>query len=47
MGHTLDNLGRDEDAYVEMIQEKQNKILQLNKDLDEQKAKIDRVAKQV
>ncbi len=23
MGHTLDNLSRDEDAYVEMIQEKQ------------------------
>ena len=29
MSHTLDNLCRDEDAYVQMIDEKQNKILQV------------------
>ena len=29
MSHTLDNLCRDEDAYVEMIDGKQNKILQV------------------
>lgn len=47
MSHTLDNLSRDEGAYQEMFEEKQNKILQLNKELDEQKAKLDRVVKQV
>ena len=47
MSRTLDNLTRDEDAYVEMMQEKQNKILQLNKELDEQQTKLDRVDKQV
>ena len=47
MSHTLDNLSRDEDAYVEMIEEKQNKILQLNKELEDQGAKLDRVGKQV
>ncbi|CAH1781534.1 unnamed protein product [Owenia fusiformis] len=46
MSHTLDNLTRDEDAYVEMMQEKQNKVLQVNKELDDQKAKLDRVTKQ-
>lgn len=46
MSHTLDNLSRDEGAYQEMFEEKQNKILQLNKELDEQKAKLDRVVKQ-
>ncbi len=29
MSHTLDNLTQDEDSYVEMIDEKQNKILQV------------------
>ena len=29
MSHTLDNLCRDEDVYVQMIEEKQNKILQV------------------
>ncbi|KAK6195619.1 hypothetical protein SNE40_001008 [Patella caerulea] len=46
MSGTLDNLVRDEDAYVEMIEDKKNKVLQLNKDLDEQRAKLERVAKQ-
>ena len=30
MSHTLDNLCRDEDTYVEVIEEKQNKILQVS-----------------
>ncbi|PVD18338.1 hypothetical protein C0Q70_20887 [Pomacea canaliculata] len=46
MSTTLDNLNRDEDAYVGMIEEKKNKILQLNKDLDDQRAKLERVTKQ-
>ena len=45
MSHTLDNLTRDEDAYVEMIDEKQNKILQLNKELEDQHAKLERCIK--
>lgn len=47
MGNTLETLDRDEGAYVEMMEEKQSKVLQLGKELDDQKAKIDRVAKQV
>ncbi|XP_060558012.1 coiled-coil domain-containing protein 39-like [Ruditapes philippinarum] len=46
MSNTLDNLNRDEDAYVEMVEEKKNKILQLNKELDDQRAKLERVTKQ-
>ncbi|XP_070537855.1 coiled-coil domain-containing protein 39-like [Ptychodera flava] len=46
MSNTLDNLTRDENVYVEMIDEKQGKIAQLNKDLEEQKQKLDRAAKQ-
>ncbi|XP_013414029.1 coiled-coil domain-containing protein 39-like, partial [Lingula anatina] len=46
MSHNLDTLTRDEDAYIEMIQDKQNKILQLNKEMDEQQGKLDRVMKQ-
>jgi len=47
MSHTLDNLSRDEDAYVEMIEEKQNKILQLSKEVEDQGAKLDRAMKQL
>lgn len=46
MSNTLDNLKRDEDAYAEMVDEKKNKILQLNKELHDQRAKIERVTKQ-
>ena len=47
MSSTLDNLSRDEDAYVGMIEEKKNKILQLTKEIDDQRTKLERVAKQV
>ncbi|KAK7484760.1 hypothetical protein BaRGS_00024045, partial [Batillaria attramentaria] len=46
MSTTLDNLNRDEDAYVSMIEEKKNKVLQLNKELEDQRAKLERVSKQ-
>lgn len=46
MSRTLDNLSRDEDAYSELIEEKQNKLVQLQKELDDQLAKLDRAAKQ-
>ncbi|XP_005105331.1 coiled-coil domain-containing protein 39 [Aplysia californica] len=46
MSSTLDNLTRDEDAYVGMIDEKKNKILQLNKEIEDQRTKLERVAKQ-
>lgn len=46
MSTTLDNLNRDEDAYVGMIEEKKNKVLQLNKELEDQRPKLERVAKQ-
>ncbi|XP_046349187.1 coiled-coil domain-containing protein 39-like isoform X1 [Haliotis rufescens] len=46
MSNTLDNLTRDEDAYVDMIEDKKNKILQLTKDLEVQRTKLERVAKQ-
>ncbi|XP_048746440.2 coiled-coil domain-containing protein 39-like isoform X1 [Ostrea edulis] len=46
MSNTLDNLTRDEQAYEEMIEEKENKRLQLNKELDDQRSKLERVAKQ-
>lgn len=46
MSNTLDNLSRDEDAYVELIEEKQNKIIQLTKEAEDQQTKLDRVAKQ-
>ncbi|KAK3603714.1 hypothetical protein CHS0354_023327 [Potamilus streckersoni] len=46
MSNTLDNLKRDEDAYIEMIEEKKNKCLQLNKEMEEQRGKLERVAKQ-
>ncbi|KAK3095543.1 hypothetical protein FSP39_015932 [Pinctada imbricata] len=46
MSNTLDNLSRDEMAYEEMIEEKQNKILQMNKELEDQRSKLERVSKQ-
>lgn len=46
MSNTLDNLNRDEEAYDEMICEKENKRLQLNKELDDLRNKLERVAKQ-
>ncbi|XP_076453930.1 coiled-coil domain-containing protein 39-like [Babylonia areolata] len=46
MSTTLDNLNRDEDAYIGMIEEKKNKVLQLNKELEDQRTKLERVAKQ-
>ncbi|XP_041482554.1 coiled-coil domain-containing protein 39-like [Lytechinus variegatus] len=47
MSSTMENLGRDESAYSEMIQEKENKKQQLTKELDDQKVKIERVMKQI
>ncbi|GFO22705.1 coiled-coil domain-containing protein 39 [Plakobranchus ocellatus] len=46
MSSTLDNLNRDEGAYVGMIEDKKNKLLQLNKEIEDQRAKLERVAKQ-
>ncbi|XP_013067508.1 coiled-coil domain-containing protein 39-like [Biomphalaria glabrata] len=46
MSMTLDNLTRDEDAYVTMMEEKKNKISQINKEIEDQRAKLERVAKQ-
>jgi len=46
MSSTLDNLSRDEDAYVGMIEEKKNKILQLTKEIEDQRTKLERVSKQ-
>jgi len=46
MSSTLDNLTRDEDAYVGMIDEKKNKLLQLTKEIEDQRTKLERVAKQ-
>ncbi|CAL1542998.1 unnamed protein product [Lymnaea stagnalis] len=46
MSMTLDTLTRDEDAYVAMIEDKKNKINQLNKEIEDQRAKLERVAKQ-
>ncbi|KAJ8309699.1 hypothetical protein KUTeg_011564, partial [Tegillarca granosa] len=45
MSNTLDNLVRDEGAYNEIIDEKKNKILQLQKELEDQHGKLERVAK--
>ncbi|XP_071950306.1 coiled-coil domain-containing protein 39-like [Antedon mediterranea] len=46
MSNTLDNLVRDENAYSEMIGEKENKMQQFNKEIGDQKGKIERVNKQ-
>lgn len=47
MSSTLDNLTRDEEAYVVMIEDRKNKVLQLNKELEDQRGKLERAAKQV
>ncbi|PIK37807.1 putative coiled-coil domain-containing protein [Apostichopus japonicus] len=47
MSNTMENLTRDERAYEEMVEEKQNKTKQLSKELDEQKAKVERASKLV
>ncbi|CAG5119054.1 unnamed protein product, partial [Candidula unifasciata] len=46
MSTTMDNLTKDEEAYLAIIDEKKNKVLQLNKESEDQIAKIERVAKQ-
>ncbi|XP_059163653.1 coiled-coil domain-containing protein 39-like [Physella acuta] len=46
MSMTLDTLTRDEDAYVAMIEDKKNKISLLNKDIEDQRIKLERVSKQ-
>ncbi|XP_067948183.1 coiled-coil domain-containing protein 39-like [Watersipora subatra] len=45
MSRTMDNLVRDEQAYAEMLEEKKNKMLQIQRELDEQKHKLDRAQK--
>ncbi|XP_021365244.1 coiled-coil domain-containing protein 39-like [Mizuhopecten yessoensis] len=45
MSSTLDNLVRDSGAYEEMIDEKKNKVLQLSKEIDDQRAKLERAMK--
>eukprot|EP00058_Branchiostoma_floridae_P007967 XP_002593455.1 hypothetical protein BRAFLDRAFT_119531 [Branchiostoma floridae] len=46
MTSTLENLQRDEAAYGNLSDEKQSKVLQLKRELDEQRTKIERVEKQ-
>lgn len=47
MSTTMENLGRDDSAYSDMIQEKEKKKQQLTKELEDQKVKIERVMKQI
>ena len=47
MGRTLSSLKSDEATLTSDLEEKQNMINQVNKDLEELKAKKDRVNKQV
>ena len=47
MGRTLSSLKSDEATLTSDLEEKQNTINQVNKDLEELKAKKDRVNKQV
>ncbi|XP_033638039.1 coiled-coil domain-containing protein 39-like [Asterias rubens] len=47
MSNTMQNLTRDKEAYEDMIDEKENKQHQMIREHDEQKAKIDRVSKQI
>ena len=47
MSSAMDTTLRDETAYLEMVQDRNRKILQLQKDLEEQKEKLERVQKQV
>lgn len=46
MGRTLSSLKSDEAMLTANLEEKQNTLTQLNKDLEELKAKKDRVTKQ-
>ena len=47
MSGAMDTSMRDESAYHEMIQDRVNKIKQLEKDLFDQQGKLGRVGKQV
>lgn len=46
MGRTLSSLKSDEAMLTSNLEEKQNTITQLNRDLEELKAKKERVTKQ-
>ena len=43
----MDTTLRDETAYLEMVQDRKGKIMQLQKELEEQQEKLERVQKQV
>jgi len=47
MSSAMDTTLRDETAYLEMVQDRNGKIQQLQKELEEQKEKLERVQKQV
>uniref|UniRef100_H2YPA7 Coiled-coil domain-containing protein 39 n=1 Tax=Ciona savignyi TaxID=51511 RepID=H2YPA7_CIOSA len=47
MSSALDTTFRDETAYMEMVEDRRNKIMQFRKEIDEQKEKLERVQKQV
>ncbi|XP_038050649.1 coiled-coil domain-containing protein 39-like [Patiria miniata] len=47
MSNTMENLLRDQKAYEEMVEEKENKQHQMIREHEEQKAKIERVSKQM
>jgi len=47
MSGAMDTAIRDETAYLEMVQDRKTKIQQLQKDIDEQREKLERVQKQV
>ena len=43
----MDTTLRDETAYLEMVQDRKSKIQQLQKDIEDQGVKLERVKKQV
>ncbi|XP_078482846.1 coiled-coil domain-containing protein 39-like [Ciona intestinalis] len=47
VSRAMDTSLRDETAYMEMVQDRKAKILQIRKEIDEQKEKLERVQKQV
>ena len=47
MSSAMDTTLRDETAYLEMVQDRKSKIQQLQKDIEEQGQKLERVQKQV
>ncbi|XP_039256465.2 coiled-coil domain-containing protein 39-like [Styela clava] len=47
MSSAMDTASRDETAYMEMVQERKSRLAQLQKDLEEQAAKADRVMNQI